>query len=99
MNIHVICCTAYVAYWHFASVRCDAQIRVAIEGIADIGEALLSVGVTRMTRSGGERGRKSRSGAISCRVRCAIVIRSRLTASAAGLHGTEPASREKKDGP
>jgi hypothetical protein len=31
------------------SVRCDAQIRVAIEGIADIGEAVLPVGATRLT--------------------------------------------------
>ena len=39
----------FVSYWHIASVCCDAQNSVAIEGIADIGEALLPVGATRMT--------------------------------------------------
>jgi hypothetical protein len=39
-----------VAYWH---IRVDSLRRtdsVAIEGIADIGEALLPVGATRMTQ-------------------------------------------------
>jgi hypothetical protein len=39
-----------VAYWHIRVGSLRRTDSVAIEGIADIGEALLPVGATRMTQ-------------------------------------------------